>query len=465
MKTVLVAGASGYLGRYVVRRFKEEGYWVRVLVRDPARLNARGGHLEPAIGEEADDVFVGEITRPETLAGVCDGIDVVFSSVGITRQKDGLAFDDVDYQGNVNLLRAAQRSRTATRFLFVSVYEASRMLHLDIVNARERFVSELAASGLSYAVIRPTGFYSDLAGLLRMAERGVVFLIGDGRYRLNPIHGADLAEVCVRAAAPDYRETEAEAGGPEIFTHRELAELAFRSVGRPVRIVSLSPRIVRIALRLLKPFHKRLHGTLSFFAEAMQMDLVAPRHGNYRLKPYFDQVKLVMRETAEGSAIESEQREESKMKTISRMMDHLYWANGRMLDALDASKTENKDILKLARHVAVAEQVWLSRLEGRGSTQYALWEDAEDVATLKKMFAENEKQYRQYIGRLEERNLDEMVEYANQSGVPFRTSVRDILTQVALHGQYHRGQINRALRGDSAEPVQVDFITFARLEQ
>ncbi|WP_245809868.1 DinB family protein [Cohnella massiliensis] len=432
---MLVAGASGYLGRYVVRRFKEEGYWVRVLVRDPARLNARGAHLEPAIGEEADDVFVGEITRPETLAGVCDGIDVVFSSVGITRQKDGLAFDDVDYQGNVNLLRAAQRSRTATRFLFVSVYEASRMLHLDIVNARERFVSELAASGLSYAVIRPTGFYSDLAGLLRMAERGVVFLIGDGRYRLNPIHGADLAE------------------------------LAFRSVGRPVRIVSLSPRFVRIALRLLKPFHKRLHGTLSFFAEAMQMDLVAPRHGNYRLKPYFDQVKLVMRETTEGSAIESEKREESKMKTISRMMDHLYWANGRMLDALDASKTENKDILKLARHVAVAEQVWLSRLEGRGSTQYALWEDAEDVATLKKMFAENEKQYRQYIGRLEERNLDEMVEYANQSGVPFRTSVRDILTQVALHGQYHRGQINRALRGDSAEPVQVDFITFARLEQ
>ncbi|MBO9597690.1 MAG: damage-inducible protein DinB, partial [Cohnella sp.] len=68
-----------------------------------------------------------------------------------------------------------------------------------------------------------------------------------------------------------------------------------------------------------------------------------------------------------------------------------------------------------------------------------------------------------YIGGLEESALDEMVDYANQSGVPFRTSVRDILSQVLLHGQYHRGQINRALRIESAEPVQVDFITYARL--
>lgn len=151
------------------------------------------------------------------------------------------------------------------------------------------------------------------------------------------------------------------------------------------------------------------------------------------------------------------------MKTIKRMMDHLYWADGRILDALEESETKSKDLLKLVRHVAVAERVWLSRLQGKGSAQYSLWEEAEGLTAIRTIFEENAEQYRVYIEKLEESELDEMVDYANQSGVPFRTSVRDILSQVLLHGQYHRGQMNRVLRIESAEPVQVDYITFARL--
>lgn len=151
------------------------------------------------------------------------------------------------------------------------------------------------------------------------------------------------------------------------------------------------------------------------------------------------------------------------MKTIKSMMDHLYWADGRILDALEESETKNKDLLKLVRHVAVAERVWLSRLQGKSTAQYSLWEEAEDLTAVRTMFEDNAEQYRVYIEGLEESELDEMVDYANMSGVPFRTSVRDILLQVLLHGQYHRGQINRGLRMESAEPVQVDYITFARL--
>ncbi|MEC0227040.1 DinB family protein [Paenibacillus alba] len=151
------------------------------------------------------------------------------------------------------------------------------------------------------------------------------------------------------------------------------------------------------------------------------------------------------------------------MKTIKRMMDHLYWADGRILDVLEESETKNKELLKLIRHVAVAERVWLSRLQGKGSAQYSLWEEAEDLTTIRTMFEENAEQYRIYIEELEESELDEIVDYANLSGVPFRTSVRDILSQVLLHGQYHRGQINRVPRIESVEPDQVDYITFARL--
>lgn len=151
------------------------------------------------------------------------------------------------------------------------------------------------------------------------------------------------------------------------------------------------------------------------------------------------------------------------MKTIKCMMDHLYWADGYILDALEESEMKSKQLLKMVRHIVVAERVWLSRLQGKGSSQYSLWEEAEDLTAIRTMFVENAEQYRVYIEGLEESDLDEMVDYANQSGVPFRTSVRDILLQVLLHGQYHRGQINRALRIESAEPVQVDYITFTRL--
>lgn len=151
------------------------------------------------------------------------------------------------------------------------------------------------------------------------------------------------------------------------------------------------------------------------------------------------------------------------MKTIKAMMEHLYWADGRILDALQKSETKNKDLLKLVRHVAVAERVWLSRLLGKDSRQYSLWEEAEDLSVIRSMFEENAKQYRVYMEGLDESRLDEMLDYVNQSGVLFQTSVRDILSQVILHGQYHRGQINQALRIESAEPVQIDYITFVRL--
>ncbi|WP_248548722.1 MULTISPECIES: DinB family protein [Paenibacillus] len=151
------------------------------------------------------------------------------------------------------------------------------------------------------------------------------------------------------------------------------------------------------------------------------------------------------------------------MKTIKCMMDHLYWADAQILEALEESEMKNKDLLKLVRHVAVAERVWLSRLQGKGSAQYSLWEEAEDLTAIRTMFEENAEKYRVYIEGLEESDLDVRVDYANQNGVPFQTSVRDILSQVILHGQYHRGQINRAFRMELAEPVQVDYITFARL--
>ncbi len=190
MKRVLVAGATGYLGEFVAKEFKRRGHFVRALARSREKLD----HLQGSL----DEIVAAEVTRPETVAHICDGIDVVFSSIGITRQKDGLTFRDVDYQGNMNLLQAARRAGV-TKFIYVSVLNGPRLRSLDIVDAHEAFVDELKASGINYAVLRPSGYFSDMGEFLEMARKGRVFLVGRGRNRTNPIHGADLAKSCVDA--------------------------------------------------------------------------------------------------------------------------------------------------------------------------------------------------------------------------------------------------------------------------
>ena len=140
---VLVAGATGYLGRYVVQEFKRRGFWVRVLARAPEKMQSVGPYMEPAIDQLYDELFIGEVSRPERLEGVCDGIDIVFSSIGITRQRDGLGLMDVDYQGNKNLLTAAIDSGVR-KFVFVSVFMADRIAGL--AKAREMTTDALATS-------------------------------------------------------------------------------------------------------------------------------------------------------------------------------------------------------------------------------------------------------------------------------------------------------------------------------
>ena len=152
------------------------------------------------------------------------------------------------------------------------------------------------------------------------------------------------------------------------------------------------------------------------------------------------------------------------MLTIRRMMDHMYWANDALLAGLREQPVADGEIGKLFRHILIAEQVWVTRLEGKSTAHLKLWEES-DVASLEALVRGNEERYKRYIDGLTETDLDRMLDYANQSGTKFRTSIREILIHVALHGQYHRGQINSALRRQSGKPVGLDPILFARLDE
>ncbi len=275
-KRVLVAGATGYLGGFVAKEFKARGCFVRALARDPQKLDSVEIHIDEAVQ--------GEVTVPESLNGVCEGMDVVFSSVGITRQKGPLTFRDVDFQGNVNLLKAA-KDAGVNKFVYVSVFRGPELEHLAIIKAHEDFVRELKGSGLEYAVVRPTGYFSDMGEYFSMAQQGRVFLFGSGKNQINPIHGADLAKVCVDATSKG--NVEIDAGGPDILTWREIGELAFASLGTPVKILAIPAWVMKTGVFFLKLFNRHKGELLAFMLTMGTRDMVAPVIHGHRLKDHF----------------------------------------------------------------------------------------------------------------------------------------------------------------------------------
>ncbi|WP_299462795.1 SDR family oxidoreductase [uncultured Microscilla sp.] len=285
MKKVLVAGATGYLGKYVVQTLKQQGYWVRALVRNQKKLSQTGKFGEPAVAGLVDDVFVGEITRPETLKGALDDIDWVFSSVGITRQKDGLSFWEVDYQANKNLLELAKQA-SIEKFVFVSVFQGEALAKkIAVAHAREAFVKELKQSGIAYSIVRPSGYYSDMSEFMTMAAQGRVFLVGNGSGIINPIHGADLAEVCVQAFQEDVPEVDA--GGQEVFSYQRIGEMAFDVLDSKPRFMKIPVWATKVLIALIKPFNKQQADLFKFFITAANNTDIAPKHGRHNLRQYF----------------------------------------------------------------------------------------------------------------------------------------------------------------------------------
>jgi len=279
MKRVLVAGATGYLGGFVCKELKDRGYFVRALVRSSKKLDGLWG--------STNEIVEAQITQPETLAHVCDGIDMVFSSVGITRQKDGLTFKDVDYQGNKNLLEIALRAGVR-KFVYVSAFNGPNLRHLDIGAAHEDFVDELKTSGIHFAVVRPTGYFSDMGEVLEMARKSRVWLIGSGENRVNPIHGADLAAACVNAM--EGHQTEIDVGGPQTMTWDEVAALAFDVLEKPAKISHVPSWLMWTVVRLVKAFNRHQGDLLAFFTTMATTDVVAPSIGTHTVEEHYRQL-------------------------------------------------------------------------------------------------------------------------------------------------------------------------------
>ena len=144
-----------------------------------------------------------------------------------------------------------------------------------------------------------------------------------------------------------------------------------------------------------------------------------------------------------------------------RLYDHAAWANRRLLDSLRGPEPADGRALKLFSHLLAAERVWAARLQGQDSSGLPIWPDM-SIDECAGLMAANVAAYRQYLAGLGEGGMGLEVGYKDSRGQEFRTAVGDILSQVALHGAYHRGQRTAAIKGAGGRAVNTDFITFVR---
>ncbi len=284
MKTVLIAGATGYLGRYLVEAFRAKGYRVRVLVRSTSKIQETGPALAPNISDLIDEVRTGDITKSETLKDVCEGVHTVVSTVSLMAQTSQLTWHDVDFLGNKNLLMEAERSKCES-FLYFSVFQAHLLEHVPMVKAHEDFVGVLKSSSLQSTIIRPTGYFSDLKAFFDMAKAGRCYLVGKGENSVNPIHGRDLAEASIEALTGFEREVDI--GGPEVLTWNQISRLAFQAIGEKPRLSHIPLRLARAFLEIIRPFWRSKAELWDFFVSSGALNFEAPRRGERVLADFF----------------------------------------------------------------------------------------------------------------------------------------------------------------------------------
>lgn len=279
-ETIVVAGATGYVGRHVVEALDARGYRVLALVRSQERAEAPGPFGAPSLRGRVAEWKVVDYSDSTTLRGVCEGAGRLVSALGVTRQNASPW--DIDFLGNLRLLEDAERHGLAS-FLYVNVLHSESGTSLTM-RSKHAFAEALRRSRVAGQIVNPSGYFSDVTDFLLMAKKGFGFTLGDGTAKVHPIHGADLAEFIVEHLAEPSASWDV--GGPDTLTYRELEELAFRIAGRRQRILRVRPGILRPLQWAADRSSPRVSNLTRFFLESLRIDAVGTPTGDRRLEPY-----------------------------------------------------------------------------------------------------------------------------------------------------------------------------------
>lgn len=228
---LLVVGATGTLGRQVVRRALDEGHQVRCLVRNPRKATF--------LKEWGAEILQGDLCSPETLPPALVGITAVIDAA-TSRPTDSLTIKQVDWDGQVSLIQAAAAAGVE-RFVFFSILDAQNFPHVPLMEIKRCTELFLAESGLKYTILKPCGFLQGLISqyAIPILDGQSVWITGDS----SPIaymDTQDVAKFAIRAL--EVPETENKAFpvvGTRAWEAYEIIRMCERLSGKDARIARL----------------------------------------------------------------------------------------------------------------------------------------------------------------------------------------------------------------------------------
>lgn len=247
--TVLVTGATGFLGRHVVQQLLETNHEVRVMVRSPGS--------ESVLQTPPTDVCYGNVTDPDALAEACRGISEVIHLVAVIRGGPR-QFDAINRQGTANVVAAAREAGSVRRFVHLSAVGAANVPRLRYIHSKWLGEQEVVNGGLPYAIIRPSlifgpgdEFTNAIAALVRSLP--ITPVIGSGNNRLQPIHVEDVARCVTLSLSGNIRGNRiVEIGGPEQLSYNEIIRAVARVMGRRRLLVNVPLWKMRLPIALME---------------------------------------------------------------------------------------------------------------------------------------------------------------------------------------------------------------------
>ena len=253
---VLVAGATGQLGRVITRKLIASGSKVRALARNREALAQFGPDAEIAA------VDLRDLAK---LTDACRGVDQIVATANNNMGKGPTSPTRIDLGAYQNLCAAA-RNTGVRRLTYVSYKGVSQDAVVDIFRVKWYIEDAIRRSGVPYVMLRPTAFmdiWIDQIVAKGIREKGVAPIFGDGTSVTNYIAVDDVAEFAVKILSrAEVVNENVDAGGPSNLSQNDVATLVERrlkSSGKrrhvPVAALRLLPPLVRpfneLAARLM----------------------------------------------------------------------------------------------------------------------------------------------------------------------------------------------------------------------